>query len=134
MKYCTHCGSEIDDEAVICVHCGCDVSEKKSSNTSNSNSLGKVALIFMILGCVFTAIGGVLQGLTSILANDGLVFGIILTICSLLPLAWGIPMIISFKRKLKNGEPVSTGFKVCTLLFVNIVAGILMLCMPNENN
>ena len=25
MKYCTHCGKEIDDAAVICVHCGAAV-------------------------------------------------------------------------------------------------------------
>ena len=25
MKYCSHCGKQIMDEAVICVHCGCPV-------------------------------------------------------------------------------------------------------------
>ena len=25
MKFCSHCGKEIMDEAVICVHCGCYV-------------------------------------------------------------------------------------------------------------
>lgn len=25
MKFCSHCGKEIEDEAVICVHCGCGV-------------------------------------------------------------------------------------------------------------
>lgn len=25
MKYCTHCGKEIMDDAVICPHCGCAV-------------------------------------------------------------------------------------------------------------
>ena len=28
----------------------------------------------------------------------------------------------------EENRPVSTGFKVCTLIFVNIIAGILMLC------
>lgn len=23
MKFCTHCGSQLDDNAVICPHCGC---------------------------------------------------------------------------------------------------------------
>lgn len=26
MKFCSHCGKEIMDEAVICPHCGCSVS------------------------------------------------------------------------------------------------------------
>jgi ribosomal protein L40E len=25
MKFCTHCGAEIADDAVICVKCGCSV-------------------------------------------------------------------------------------------------------------
>ncbi len=46
----------------------------------------------------------------------------------LIPLAWCIPMTIMYSNKLKTGEPISTGFKVCVLLFVNTIAGILMLC------
>ncbi len=37
-------------------------------------------------------------------------------------------MTISYGRNRKNGIPVSTGFKVCSLIFVNTLAGILMLC------
>lgn len=25
MKYCSHCGKEVNDEAVVCIHCGCAV-------------------------------------------------------------------------------------------------------------
>ena len=50
----------------------------------------------------------------------------------LIPLAWCLPMTISYSNKIKYGQPVSTGFKVCTLLFVNLIAGILMLC-DNDN-
>lgn len=45
----------------------------------------------------------------------------------LIPLAWCIPMTVSYSNKIKTGQPISTGFKVCTLLFVNTIAGILML-------
>lgn len=50
----------------------------------------------------------------------------------IIPLAWCLPMTISYSKKIKNGEPVSTGFKVCTLLFVNLIADILMLCDNNN--
>ncbi len=33
--------------------------------------------------------------------------------------------------KMKKNE-LTTGWKVCVLLFVNIIAGILLLCMPEE--
>ena len=40
-------------------------------------------------------------------------------------LFWCIPMTIHY---FKNSYWVGTGFKVCTLLFVNTFAGILLLC------
>ena len=46
----------------------------------------------------------------------------------IIPLAWCIPMTISYCNKLKNNEPISTGFKICCLLFVSMIGGILMLC------
>lgn len=46
----------------------------------------------------------------------------------IIPLAWCIPMTVSYCNKVKAGQPVSTGFKVCCLLFVSVVGGILMLC------
>lgn len=68
-----------------------------------NSGLKTAAKVFMILSCVFTGL-------------------------ALLPLAWTIPMTVSYSRKIESGETVSTGFKVCTLLFVNLIAGILMLC------
>lgn len=35
MKYCTHCGKELMDEAVICVGCGCAVSGAQGQTTYN---------------------------------------------------------------------------------------------------
>lgn len=105
--YCSKCGAEIMDEAVICTKCGCLVGEKKMPaqvrTKKDDSGLKKVAKIFMIIGCVAM----------------GFFF---------ISLAWTIPMTMSYSKKIANGEPVTTGFKVCTLLFVNVIAGILMLC------
>lgn len=30
MKYCTHCGNELLDEAIICPKCGCKVEQPKT--------------------------------------------------------------------------------------------------------
>lgn len=108
MKYCIRCGNEISDNDVICSKCGCDVDYNKNINSQEKkgnqiNALKKVALAFMICSIVGSAF-------------------------AIIPLAWIIPMTISYNNKIKNGENVSTGFKVCTLLFVNLIAGILMLC------
>lgn len=29
MKFCRHCGKEINEKAVVCIHCGCSVKEEK---------------------------------------------------------------------------------------------------------
>lgn len=44
MKYCTHCGKELLDEAVICVGCGCPVSGQ-NQNTANHLFVDNSALL-----------------------------------------------------------------------------------------
>ncbi len=60
-----------------------------------------VAKIFMLLGCIS--------------------YG-----AALIPLFWTIPMTVHYWRCVKEGKPVGTAFKICSLLFVNLIAGILM--------
>lgn len=45
MKYCSKCGKEIFDEAVICPYCGCSVS---SSEKNDASSFGWAFLGFLI--------------------------------------------------------------------------------------
>lgn len=104
MKYCSHCGNEVVDEAVVCPKCGCQVYSKETFSVSESETLTTVAKVFMILGCVSGAI------------------------CYLIPLIWCIPMTVHYFNAIKRGEKLSTGFKICSLLFVSLVAGIVMLC------
>lgn len=108
MKFCSKCGNQIADEAVICPNCGCATGYQEAPAKGSETTLQTVAKVFMILGTI---------------ANG----------FALIPLAWCIPMTVSYFRKVKNGEPVSTGFKVCSLLFVNVVSGILMLCDSGNN-
>ena len=110
MKYCVHCGNEILDEAVICPKCGCAVEGKTYdvTSTKETSTLKTASKILMIIGCVLNGF-------------------------YLIPLCWCIPMTVSYCRKIKNGEPVSTGFKVCSLLFVSLIAGVLMLCDNSDN-
>lgn len=58
MRYCRYCGSQISDEAVVCVHCGCFVKNeadaKGQSNINNdlNESGNNSTLIICILGLV----------------------------------------------------------------------------------
>lgn len=99
--YCRKCGAEIMDEAVICPKCGCLTDNEKRLKSQNSERVSVIKL-FMILGCIVSGI---------------VVF----------PLLWTIPMTISYKKSVESNQPVSLTFKICTLLFVSTIAGILML-------
>ncbi len=88
------------DDAVVCVRCGC--SAKVPAKNDDSNTLKLIVKIFMVISCVAGAF-------------------------AIIPLAWCIPMTVTTFRRLDAGEKFSTGFKVCTLIFVNIIAGIIML-------
>lgn len=51
---------------------------------------------------------------------------------ALIPFIWIIPMYCYFNKKIANFEPISVAFKVCTLLFVNMVSGILLLTINDK--
>lgn len=115
MKFCTHCGAQLVDEAVICVNCGCATDDYKPKQAQaaaedNSSTLKLIAKIFMIIGCV---------------ASASFFF---------IPLCWTIPMTVKYWNDVKYNRPTSTAFKVCALLFVNMIAGILMLCDNSDNS
>lgn len=111
MKYCVKCGAEMFDDAVICVKCGrpvessATISRPTLGSASSETGLTTAAKIFMIIGTVFMALYTFFIGL-----------------------AWCLPLTISYCNKLKRGETIGTGFKVCSLLFVSLIGGILMLC------
>ena len=109
MKYCSHCGAQIHDEAVFCVHCGCSVAAapQQTAVKQEDDTMSTVIKVFLIIGCIA-------QG------------------WMLLPLAWCLPITISVFNRLRDHQPIGTGLKVCALLFVNLIAGICLLCMNDD--
>ena len=114
MKYCDSCGNKLDDDAAFCQNCGKKVNNANTNNqvfvnqtTEQTDTLGMIAFIFMIIACVYMGF-------------------------ALFPLIWCIPMTIYLNSKLKAGEPIGIGFKICTLLFVSLIAGILLLCRQEK--
>lgn len=105
MKYCQHCGAQLLDEAVICPSCGCPVETRQS--LSDQKIIRTIAKVFMLLSCI------------------GCGFFII-------PLLWMIPMTVHYWKSVDNNTPVTLGFKICSLIFVNPISGVLMLCDTEE--
>ncbi len=53
---------------------------------------------------------------------------------ALFSLVWCLPMTVKYFLNIKNGERTGVCFKIFSLLFVSMIAGILMLCdEANEN-
>lgn len=109
MKFCVHCGNEMYDEAVICVKCGRSAEPPKpvAPVTNYNGTMCVVVKVLLVLSCI---------------AQGWLI----------LPLAWCLPITLSVFSAFHNQKPIGTGLKVCTLLLVNMLAGICLLCMNDS--
>ena len=62
--FCSKCGKEIHDEAVVCVHCGCTVDGKNSIASVSKNEpapiLATLALVFSFLSPIVGIILGII--------------------------------------------------------------------------
>lgn len=61
MKYCSHCGAQIDDRAEICIHCGCRV-----AGTQSGGSYSVISIVGFVLAFIFPIAGLIV----SIIANS----------------------------------------------------------------
>ena len=152
-KFCSYCGAEVLPQAVVCPKCGCPINKQEvtKNKTGKAKALQGTAKAFMFVSlgrCLVFAI--IMAGLALTCNNlidtyigrvDGTEyieyvdmcnayywFYLIAGFCRLLPLIWITIMIKHYFKATRNQEPVGVGFKVCTLIFVSLVAGILMLC------
>lgn len=72
MKYCSNCGKEILEKAVICPYCGCMVAENEISGGRVSNQIigenkASTALILSIIGLFVLGFLGIIG---IVMAND----------------------------------------------------------------
>ena len=122
MKYCIYCGAQAQDDAAFCVRCGRGFATAEQSAQpapqpvaqpvaqpvqTQDETLSVIVKVFLILGCI----------------SQGWL---------LLPLLWCIPLTVAVFNSFRDKRPIGTGMKVCVLLFVNMIAGICLLCM-NDN-
>ena len=52
MKYCSKCGAEIHDEAVVCVNCGCQVEKAYSADDKPSVGLNILGFLIPLVGLI----------------------------------------------------------------------------------
>lgn len=56
MKYCTHCGKEIKDEAVVCLSCGCAIEYKSVSQSFTMDYIAELSKRVKINGIIWICI------------------------------------------------------------------------------
>lgn len=108
-KFCTECGGLISEEDRICPHCGYRIIQ--AGDADSPSKLSIAIIILLIIGAIFTSLFTMLIGLI-----------------------WCVPMTISLCHKLRKNLPISTGWKICTIIFVSTIAGILMFCDNQPRN
>ena len=115
-KYCTNCGKEISDEAVICVHCGCSVDSASTTTKKDSNSKGWWCLGFFV-SMFFTPIIGFILWLVlkdeSPMKAKQVAYG---TLWSLLPVVLIIVIPIIFYFSIVAVAVGSSGMAIAPIL------------------
>lgn len=57
MKYCSHCGKEVDDNAYVCPNCGCKVQKDAEGNLSVISIVGFVfAFLMPLIGLIVSIV------------------------------------------------------------------------------
>ena len=107
MPFCQKCGHELQEGENVCPSCGVPVGGQAPLKAAPAPQVGLttielVAFVFMIIGTIAMAF-------------------------AIIPLAWCIPMTIHAKKAMDDHQKIGVGFKVCTLLFVSLIGGILLL-------
>lgn len=117
MKYCSNCDAQLKDDTKICTWCGCTVDEEGRMTERSKDNSGKKIIIQYPK-----------ENEITVWAKVFMVLGTIVNAFVIIPLLWCLPMTIYFFVKVKNREVLGVGFKICSLIFVSPIAGILMLC------
>ena len=139
MIFCKVCGTQLDDNATVCTCCGSQVTNPAAQQTYTDTQPAYTAPqggYTAPQGGYTAPQGGYTAPQTAGPKSSGLItatkiFMIIGTVIMgitgfLVPLAWCIPMTVIYFKKIERGEPLSVAFKVCSLLFVSLLAGIFM--------
>ena len=155
MKVCQNCKTKNFDISDNCEKCGqpllrpidftlnrvgkVEVSTQ-SNNTSRNNGVGVAAIVFLILSTVWkgiTLLFAILLWMGSLIAADmfaGSGFELLAPFAFwyflLCVAVFGVSLwaTIFYSRAVRYGDSVGIGFKICTLLLIDLIAGILMLC------
>lgn len=130
MKYCQHCGNACADGAEFCPCCG------KSLGAGNAGGNAQQPNEIHVSFTASQAQTRTLSDTDKTLRFIAFIFNCLSLagFCWLIiPLAWMIPMTVISWGIYKGTRPNTVAFGVCTLIFLNLVGGILLLCSTKDD-
>lgn len=128
MKYCTHCGKELLDEAVVCIGCGCqsDSLDKGIFHYQNSNYTALINTLSQRIntsGIIWLVIG-ILQILVGLYINWVMIIvGVLNVISSIQDMNYSKSVLKNPTGIIAKFEPI-TG-PVITLIYNLIIGGVI---------
>ena len=128
MKYCTHCGKELLDEAVICIGCGCAVGEQNNQTVNNKSVDGATLLNTLSQrlntnGIIWLVIG-ILQILVGIFINwFFLLVGVLNIISSVQDMQYSKTLLENPTGIVAKFEPIVG--PVITLVYNLVIGGVI---------
>lgn len=148
MKICTYCGERNFDVKTECEHCHRPLVTGYVSKRTPFHGVVSAFIILTIVLDILGVIGlAVLWGKAlyahyiiggSNSTAYAAVFYLICMILCVIQASAATLMNQSYIKKTCQGLPVRTSFKVCSLLFISLVSGILLLCekkiFPNKDD
>ncbi|MBP3291914.1 MAG: zinc ribbon domain-containing protein [Clostridia bacterium] len=85
MKYCSKCGKEINEEAVVCIHCGCRVeSAPYQEEDKKSPGFGVLGFFFPLIGLILYCVWKDKTPLKAKSAGKGALIGFILEVVAVI--------------------------------------------------
>ncbi len=123
MKYCTHCGKEILDEAVICVGCGCSVGGQNNQTADGTTLLNTLSQRLNINGIIWLVIG-ILQILGGIFINWFLlIVGVLNIISSVQDMQYSKTLLEKPSGIVAKFEPLVG--PIITLVYNLVIGGVI---------
>lgn len=93
MKYCSHCGQQIREEAVICPHCGCQVGA--SVDDTPNTGLNIIAFLLPVIGAIMYFVYHEKEPQKAAAIGKWAIYGVIFTVvCYVLLTACGAAMFL----------------------------------------
>lgn len=78
--FCTKCGKEILDDAVICIHCGCSTQNEPAANQSGSIGMAILGFFIPLAGLIIWLVNKDSKPAMAKSAGTGALIGVIVSV------------------------------------------------------